>query len=86
MGATGDVVCGHPTICGGVALKSSSITHECYMLQHVDGEATTYTKVATTLEPRVYAASVVLNNTMLWLTGGSGHNTTEWINISVSAN
>ena len=56
------------------------------MLQHVNGEPAAYTKAATTLEPRVYAASVVLNKTMLWLTGGSGHNSTEWINISVSAN
>ena len=38
------------------------------------------------LEPRISAASTVLNNSILWVTGGSYNDTktTEWIDFRVS--
>ena len=36
-GATGDILCGHPTICGGVLVSPNvSVSDECYTLQHYD--------------------------------------------------
>ena len=36
-GATGDILCGHPTICGGVLVSPNvSVSDECYTLQHSD--------------------------------------------------
>ena len=36
------------------------------------------------LEPRAFAASIALDNSILWVTGGSGNNSTEWIDTRVS--
>jgi hypothetical protein len=43
-----------------------------------------FTKTAKMLEPRAFAASIALDNSILWVTGGSGNNSTEWIDTRVS--
>ena len=40
---------------------------------------------ARMLEPRAFAASLAINDSTLWVTGGSGNNSTEWINTRVSS-
>ena len=67
-GATGGFLENIPIVCGGrTNLLSSS--DECYGLDA--RKTTSFTKMST---KRVFAASVVLNQTTLWISGGRDHN------------
>ena len=57
-----------------------------YMRLHIflGTQPLNFTKTAKMLEPRAFAASIALDNSILWVTGGSGNNSTEWIDTRVS--
>ena len=77
--ATGGLLGNIPLICGGISFDQSM--DECYSL---NGEASTFvTKMSV---KRVHAASIVLNETILWITGGYGPlASSEYIRLSGSS-
>ena len=79
--ATGALVDGKPLICGGDDAKND----ECYMITK---SSTSFISKMNT--KRAYAASVVLNNNILWVLGGSdglfSHlSSTEYIQIGIGS-
>ena len=63
-GATGGLVNNTPLICGGLSLTSRT-SNTCYSLKENDVIATT-----KLLANRTFAASIVINEDLLWITGG----------------
>ena len=70
-GATGGVIGESVLICGGVSDVSNqgSYIDECFSLNRKSVKHATYMSV-----PRVRAASIVIDDTTLWVTGGSTFN------------
>ena len=67
-GAVGGIIENTVIICGGyVGFLDSSYTNECYSLSGWSVELVTHMSVE-----RSFAASIVLHDTTLWITGGSG--------------
>ena len=65
--ATGGLLGNTPLICGGKLHGLTQPVDECYRL---NGEKSTF--VTKMLVKRSSAASIVINETILWVTGGSG--------------
>jgi hypothetical protein len=63
-GATGGLVSNTPIICGGID-DASHVSDECHIL---DGRKLTLN--TTMILKRYKAASIVLNENTLWITGG----------------
>jgi hypothetical protein len=61
-------------ICGGRLQKLKTILDDCFSITAENGPTTTTAKLS---QPRSRGASVVLNNTTLWLTGGWLEESTE---------
>ena len=83
-GATGGLLGNTPLICGVYVFSSSKKIDECYSL---NGETSKFvTKMSV---KRWSAASTVLNETILWITGGWGSNerlaSSEYIRLSGSS-
>ena len=80
-GPTGGLVDGVPLICGGSESSDiNSVSDECYIISKL-----TTSLVAIMKEKRVYAASVVLNDTKLWVMGGKdsfSFSSSEYIKLS----
>ena len=84
MGATGGLIANqYPVICGG--LESQEPIKFCHSL-NVNKQLNGSHYNMSMLEARAFAASIVLNNSILWVTGGHGINeeflyTTEFVDI-----
>ena len=66
QGATGGLLGKTPVICGGKSLQGQDI-NECYSF---NGETSKF--VTKMSKSRGGGASIVLNETILWITGGNG--------------
>ena len=64
-GATGGLVSNMPLICGGWNYDDDHVFNECHTM---DGRKTTLNTTMT--KKRYMAASIVLNEKVLWITGG----------------
>ena len=74
-GATGGLIGDTVIVCGGY-ISHSSVSHfdECYSLTSEKATLVTHMSVG-----RAYAASVVVNDNKLWVTGGFGGASTEYV-------
>ena len=73
-GATGGLIGDTVIICGGWGTGNGSHVDECYSL--TSEKATLVTQMSV---GRGYAASVVVNDNKLWVTGGYGGASTEYV-------
>jgi hypothetical protein len=77
FGATGGLIGSTVIICGG--WKGGSLVDECYSLTFDKATLVTHMSVG-----RAYAASIVLNDKTLWITGGYGGEylaSTEYVTV-----
>ena len=79
-GATGGLIGNSVIICGG--WDDGSSIYECYNLNSETATLVTYMSVG-----RWYAASIVINDNILWVTGGLAQNlgylaTTEYVTVT----
>ena len=72
--AIGDILDGHFVICGGMKFESSCVIfgkNEPKLIQRVESN-------------RKYEAAIKLNQSMMWITGGTKSRTTEFVTINSS--
>ena len=74
VGATGGLIGDTVIICGGY---DGSSVDECYSLTSEKATLVTHMSVG-----RRYAASVVVNDNKLWVTGGYGGEFTEYVTVT----
>lgn len=80
-GYSGDLVGEDLVICGGIT-STYNLTNDCHVLSL--NEPNQFRKTHGLLEPRAEAASIALNDSVLFISGGLGSNSTEFWGQNVS--